>query len=152
MPCGRLGVGRATRAPVTDGVDFGCRLADGYSVIEAIAVLTLVGTLGVLALVAPLVSIEPVLFAGSACAALGLLVGVPTGFWYHVRLRASLLRVGRLPERWWVHPVALHGKIPAEERALVLLWFYVGGLGFVLTMLGCLVVALAVLLTFLGHF
>ena len=118
--------------------------------IEAVVVLLVVGALGALALLAPLIPVEPVLVAGTVCTVCGLVLGVPTGAWYHVKLRAALLRVHRLPERWWIHPVSLHGEIPEADRSGVMLWFYIGGAGFVVTMLGCLVVTLSVLLVFFG--
>jgi hypothetical protein len=120
-------------------------------VIEAVVVMLLVGALSALALLAPLIPVEPVLMAGTLCTGFGLLLGVPTSFWYHVKLRAALLRSERLPERWWMHPVHLHGEIPAAERAGVMLWFYVGGVGFVFTLLGCAGVFLVVLVSFFGN-
>jgi len=117
-------------------------------VIEAVVVVAGVGVLALLALLAPHVPVEPVLMAGAISTALGLLLGVPTGFWYHVKLRTALRSVDLLPDRWWVHPVSLHGEIPEPLRRGVLLWFYIGGAGFVITILGCLVVTAALLLVF----
>jgi hypothetical protein len=125
--------------------------AEEHRVIEAIFVVLGVGALSALALLAPHVPIEPILVAGTGCTVFGLVLGVPTGLWYHVKLRAALLQAGRLPERWWIHPVSLHGDIPPERQATVLLWFYIGGVGFGFTMLGCLAVALAVLFSFFAH-
>jgi len=120
-------------------------------VIEAVVVVAGVGALALLALLAPHVPVEPVLMAGAICTAFGLLIGVPTGLWYHVKLRAALLGVDLLPDRWWVHPVSLHGDIPEPQRRGVLLWFYIGGAGFVITILGCLAVTGALLLVFFGQ-
>jgi hypothetical protein len=125
--------------------------ADEERVIEAVVVMLLVGALSALALLSPHIPVEPVLMAGTICTGFGLLLGVPTGFWYHVKLRAALLRSDRLPERWWIHPVSLHGDIPSAERAGVMLWFYIGGAGFVFTLLGCSAVFLAVLVSFFGQ-
>lgn len=82
--------------------------------------------------------------AGAALVALGLAVGVPTGFWYHVRLRASLAAQGPLPRRWWLRPVAFHGRLAGAERRRVLRWFAAGGAGFAVVVLGCLGVAFGV--------
>jgi hypothetical protein len=84
------------------------------------------------------------MLAGAACAGAGLVVGVPTGFWYHVRLRACLSGREELPARWWVRPVALHSRLQDDERSGVLRWFYVGGLGFLMTVLGCALVVVGV--------
>lgn len=74
----------------------------------------------------------------------GLAFGIPTGALYHLELRRSLLTCERLPARWWIAPTALHGEIPAEDRARVLGWCYAGAAGFGVTLLGCALVALAV--------
>ena len=114
--------------------------------IEALIVLLGVGLLAALGLVAPLLPSEWVIRAGWLCAGLGLLLGVPTGLWYHVRLRASLLRNGRLARRWWLRPSSLHDRLDAEDRPSVMLWFTLGGAGFLVTLLGCLLVGAGVVL------
>jgi hypothetical protein len=115
-------------------------------VAEALLVLFGVLLLGGAGLLAPLLPAQTVVVAGVACAAAGLLVGVPTGLWYHVKLHACLRGQGRLPARWWVRPVALHRRLTPEQRPAVLLWFYAGGAGFALSVLGCLLVVVGVLL------
>jgi len=39
---------------------------------------------------------------------LGLLLGVPTGLSYHLRLYKALKPRGALPSRWWIRPDRLH--------------------------------------------
>ncbi len=78
---------------------------------------------------------------GAALAAFGLLIGVPTGLAYHLKLRACLLERAALPARWWLAPVRLHARLDTHARRRVLPWFYAGGLGFLITTLG-LVLAL----------
>lgn len=114
--------------------------------IEALLVLLAVGLLSGLALVGPMLPPEWVVAGGGVCTILGLLLGVPTGFWYHVRLRACLLRRAELPQRWWLRPVRLHERLEAAERPEVMLWFALGGAGFGLTILGCFVVGVGVVL------
>ena len=75
----------------------------------------------------------------------GLAFGVPTGLVYHLALRRALRAAGRLPRRWWLHPTALHGALPAAERARVLAWCGAGALGFAATVLGCALVAVGAL-------
>jgi hypothetical protein len=109
-------------------------------------VLLVVGLLAGLGLVAPLLPPEWLVQAGWSCTWVGLLLGVPTGFWYHVKLRSSLRRMGILRERWWLRPVAFHDQMGREDRPAVLFWFYLGGAGFFLTVLGCLLVGAGVVL------
>lgn len=83
------------------------------------------------------------LFAGAWTTVAGLVLGIPTGFLYHVELRRSLLACEKLPERWWLDPTALHGAIPRADRRWVLGWCYAGAAGFLVTIVGCAIVALA---------
>jgi hypothetical protein len=115
-------------------------------VIEALLVLLAVALLNAIALLAGTVSAELVVVAGVACATVGMALGLPTGFWYHVRLQACLRQRGELPARWWLRPVALHARLRSEERPRVLPWFYLGGAGFVAVMLGCAMIVVGVLL------
>ncbi len=116
------------------------------AMIEALLVLASVAGLALLGLVAPLVSGAWLVEAGWVCTAVGLLVGAPTGFWYHVKLRSTLRVSGRPPERWWLHPVAHHDRLPPEARPSVMLWFRLGGLGFAVAVLGCALVGGGVVL------
>jgi hypothetical protein len=77
----------------------------------------------------------------------GLAFGVPTGLVYHVALRRALLEAGRLPARWWLQPTALHGALPEAARARVLGWCAAGALGFVVTVAGCVLVAIGAVRT-----
>lgn len=117
--------------------------------IEALIVLVAVGGIGSLAALAPIVPFELWLTAGAGCTGAGLLLGVPTGFWYHVRLRARLTPRGLLPPRWWLHPVALHVHLTPSERAGVLRWFIAGGVGFALCAIGITLVVAGVAIEWL---
>lgn len=74
---------------------------------------------------------------GLVLTALGLLVGVPTGTLYHVRLRTALAANGPLPARWWLHPTQLHERIDAARRTWVMRPFYAGAAGFLAILVGC---------------
>jgi hypothetical protein len=114
--------------------------------IETLLVFVGVVVLAAAALVVHLVPAEWVVQAGWACTAAGLLLGVPTGFWYHVKLHGCLQRAGKLPAGWWLRPVAHHGQLAPEEQPGVLVWFFAGGVGFGLSVLGCVGVGAGVLL------
>jgi hypothetical protein len=88
---------------------------------------------------------DALLRAGFWLVAAGLGFGLPTGLLYHVALRRSLARTGALPERWWLHPLALHGRVPAEDLLPVLAWCRLGALGCGVAFLGCAVFALGAL-------
>jgi hypothetical protein len=105
----------------------------------ALAILGALGGLAALLMVAP----ATLLIAGFWIAVAGLVFGVPTGAIYHVALRNALLDAQRLPPRWWLQPTALHGEIPNAARARVLAWCYAGALGFLVTVAGCALVAIA---------
>ena len=87
-------------------------------------------------------AVESVLIAGAWLVLGGLAFGVPTGFLYHLLLRRSLRRRGPLPARWWLQPTRLHHAIAESDRPLVLGFCYAGAAGFLVTLLGCLVVAI----------
>ncbi len=114
--------------------------------IEALLVILGVALLSALALLGPLIPGAWVVMAGAICTATGMLLGVPTGLWYHVKLRSCLGPRDELPERWWVRPVPLNARLRPEERARVLVWFYIGGVGFALCVLGCVLVLAGALL------
>lgn len=86
---------------------------------------------------------DALLVGGAWLTAAGLAFGVPTGLVYHLALRRALLGAGVLPARWWLHPTALHDAIPAPARRRVLAWCGAGAAGFLVTVLGCVLVALA---------
>lgn len=78
----------------------------------------------------------------------GMLFGVPTGAVYHVLLRRALLKADALPERWWLQPTSLHGRLPPEQRFWVLGWCFLGAAGFVVTVIGCVAVGIGALRAF----
>ena len=66
----------------------------------------------------------------------GFVVGVPTGFIYHVRLFQVLRPRGELPRGLYWRPLRFNACLPREERAGVMVWCYIGGLGFLVICLG----------------
>jgi len=116
----------------------------GGAVLEIAIVLGLLATLAGGATVLALAP-DLVLLGGFWLVVGGLGFGVPTGLVYHVLLHRSLRAAGRLPPRWWLHPTALHGALPARDRTRVLAWCGAGALGFAATVLGCALVAISAL-------
>ena len=107
-----------------------------------VVALVVAGLVAVPALVA-VVPWEVTFGLGVALVALGMLVGVPAGALYHVRLwRAVRPAAG---SGWWLHPTGLHARLEARDRRPVMRWFRVGAVGFVVAMLGCLLVAVGAL-------
>lgn len=78
---------------------------------------------------------------GGMLVVLGLLLGTPTGIWYHVRLYRAMRAHGPLPATWWLRPDRLHQALSDEERSWVKAPFYAGAVGFVMAVLGCVLVA-----------
>ena len=114
--------------------------------IESLIVLGLLALLSVIGWARVLLSWESIAIAGAACSALGLVFGLPAGIYYHIVLHRSLSPRGLLPPRWWWSPVRYHRHLAESERARVLKWFYAGGVGFALIVLGGGVTLVGILL------
>ena len=67
---------------------------------------------------------------------LGLAVGIPTGFWYHVVLYRLASAKVRLSRAWWLSPSALHRHLTDGEQRRITPWYRIGGVGFVLSVAG----------------
>jgi hypothetical protein len=102
-----------------------------------------VGLVGVLVTVVtpPLITVFAV-----ATMCLGLAVGVPTGFWYHVILYRVVSPKIPLPRRWWMSPSELHVHLTDAERRQIYWWYRIGGVGFVLSVVGGLAAIAGLLL------
>jgi len=68
--------------------------------------------------------------------AAGLVIGIPTGLWYHVVLYRTLARHITLPKGWWRRPAELHPRLTTDEFRPILPWFVSGAIGFVLCVIG----------------
>ena len=88
---------------------------------------------------------ELLLVTGFVGISAGLLLGLPTGFLYHLRLRQCLLMSPPLPPRWWLRPTRFHDRIGEAQRRRVMVPFYLGAAGFFLILFGAGVVALGLL-------
>jgi hypothetical protein len=103
-------------------------------VIESLFVL---GTVVFLALVA-LLDFETLAIVGLIAAAVGLLLGTPTGLMYHVVLHRVLKARGTIPAGWWLSPVRHHQGLSPDEIRSFSTWFKLGAAGFLLAVVGCL--------------
>ncbi len=114
--------------------------------LEITLVLAAIAAPGLVALFAPAFT-SPLLAAiGLGTLLLGLVVGVPTGFWYHVVLYRIVSTKTRLPRTWWVFPSGLHRHLTSAEQRRVGLWYRIGGAGFVLSVAGGLVAIVGLLM------
>jgi hypothetical protein len=87
---------------------------------------------------------ETLYYNGIWATGAGFVVGVPTGFVYHVRLYQVLYPRGALPPGWFWRPLRFNSLLSREERSGVLVWCYIGGLGFVIICVGLLLMGAGV--------
>ena len=80
----------------------------------------------------------------------GMLVGVPTGFTYHVVLYKQLKMMGEVPRGWYWRPITFNSRLDPRGRARVLPWLYVGGAGFILVVIGIVLIVTAMITGFFG--
>ena len=82
------------------------------------------------------------LMVGTVTTAVGLVFGVGTGLWYHIALARVVSATRALPARWWLRPVELHEWLEPASHRRVMPWFYAGAVGFVITVVGLVLIAL----------
>ena len=87
---------------------------------------------------------ETLYYGGIWVTAAGLLLGVPTGLVYHVRLYQVLDPRGELPSGWYWRPLRFNARLRKEERTSVMSWCYVGGFGFLVICVGLLLMGAGV--------
>jgi hypothetical protein len=104
--------------------------------LEVAFVLAVVAALGLLGLPTVVFSLQFPTVIGLATLLLGLVVGVPTGFWYHVVLYRIASAKTPLPRRWWLSPSDLHACLTDVEQRRIRPWYRIGGAGFVLCVVG----------------
>ncbi|MDP2702640.1 MAG: hypothetical protein Q8P98_11280 [Candidatus Rokubacteria bacterium] len=114
--------------------------------LEITLVLTAVAAVGLVALLATVLTPGFMIVIALGTLLLGLVVGVPTGFWYHVVLYRIVSAKIRLPRRWWVSPSNLHIHLSNAEQRRIKVWYRLGGIGFVLSVVGGLAAIAGVLM------
>lgn len=117
---------------------------DTSAVIEAL----IVGLIFILLIVSGLAVLylpwHLLLVSGFIGIAIGLAVGMPAGFYYHLLLRRLLLKYPPLPERWWLHPTRFHHRLKRTEARAIFIFFYLGATGFLLIVAGAFIAMLGV--------
>ena len=88
---------------------------------------------------------QALLAGGVLLVALGLGIGVPTGFWYHVLLYRFLKPKMELPKYWWFSPGGLYDHLSDEESERCRPWLILGAGGFFAALAGCALVAVSLL-------
>ena len=91
---------------------------------------------------------ETLYYGGIWVTLVGFVVGVPTGFIYHVKLYQVLNPRGELPPGWYWRPLQFNACLLSDERPSVMSWCYVGGLGFVVICVGLLMMGVGVSMAF----
>jgi len=114
--------------------------------LEATLVFAAVGALGLLLLLASALTAPVLIMLAIGLMALGIVVGVPTGLWYHVMLYRIVAAKVPVPGRWWLAPTALHVHLTDAETRRIRLWYRLGGIGFVLSIAGGLSAIAALLI------
>jgi hypothetical protein len=104
--------------------------------LEATLVLGALAAVGLVVLLVTLLTAPAMIMLALGALLLGLVVGVPTGFWYHVLLYRIVSARIAVPRRWWLSPSALHVHLTDAERRRIWLWYRLGGIGFVLSVTG----------------
>ncbi len=104
--------------------------------LEIALVLATIVAVGILGFLTTIFTPDLMTTIGLVMLALGLLLGVPTGFWYHVLLYRILSPRIALPPKWWWAPVDLHPLLTEQELARLKPWFTIGGIGFVFSIVG----------------
>ncbi|MEK7851311.1 MAG: hypothetical protein AAB275_05470 [Deltaproteobacteria bacterium] len=78
-----------------------------------------------------------ILAAGVTLIAIGLILGVPIGFYYHLLLFQRKKLLGLELKGWWISPRRYHEYLPEKERRILNRWFWIGAVFFNIAMIGC---------------
>lgn len=104
--------------------------------LETTLVLGAVAVVGLVVLLATVFTASVMIMLAVGALLLGLVVGVPTGFWYHVVLYRIVSAKIAVPRKWWLSPSDLHVHLTDAEQRGIRLWYRLGGIGFVLSVVG----------------
>lgn len=104
--------------------------------LETTLVLGAVAAVGLVVLLATVFTAPVMIMLALGVLVAGLVVGVPTGFWYHVVLYRIVSARIAVPRTWWLSPSALHVHLTDAEQRRIRPWYRLGGIGFVLSVVG----------------
>ncbi len=117
------------------------------TVLEITLVLLAVVSVGLVGVLVTVLTPPLITVFAMATMCFGLLVGVPTGFWYHAALYRVVSPKVQLPRTWWIAPSELHRHLTDAERRRIHRWYRLGGVGFVLSVVGGLAAIAGLLLS-----
>ena len=98
-----------------------------------------------------LVRWESLFIVGIVMIAAGMVVGVPTGFVYHVQLYRALRGKNKLAKGWVWRPFEHHAHLDRRDRRRVMPWAIAGGLGFFVIVIGQALLAAALVNMYVGR-
>ncbi|MBI5507601.1 MAG: hypothetical protein HY903_02495 [Deltaproteobacteria bacterium] len=107
---------------------------------EAAITVLILTVFALLAYASSLTSGDVMVLAGALIGGIGLLVSIPGGLVYHVRLRQALAAGGAVPRRWWLHPTDHHKALAPDLWRKVRPSFVAGAAGFGVFLLGALLI------------
>ena len=105
--------------------------------IEIAITLGLIGTIVGIAALFALVPWHILFGLGLTLIGVGMLIGVPTGFWFHVMLWRVMRERKIVQPGWWLRPIRVYEGLAVDDRRRMTPWMYAGGAGFVLALIGC---------------
>jgi len=114
--------------------------------LEATLVLGALAVVGLVILLAAVLTAPAMIVLALGTLLLGLALGVPTGLWYHVLLYRIVSAKVAVPPGWWLSPSDLHVHLTGAEQRRIRLWYGLGGIGFVLSVAGGLAAIVGLLM------
>ncbi len=106
-------------------------------------------TIALLGLFSPLMELLPtslMVELGFLGLGFGLLVGIPSGFWYHLELYRALTTKVQVPRKWWLSPTDYHIQLAQQELSKIRPWYLLGASAFTIALAGGLTAMIGLLI------